>query len=72
MELAQRKGATSITLPSISTGVYGYPMAAAAEIALRTVAAGLAEPIERATFVLFGREAFDVHHNVLKTLELGD
>lgn len=64
LQLAAEKGARTITFPSISTGVYGYPMVAAAEIAVRTVAAGLRAPecpIERATFVLFGAEAFEVH-----------
>ena len=57
LQLAQDRGARTITFPSISTGVYGYPMTPAAEIALQTVAAGL-EEIDQATFVLFGAEAF--------------
>ena len=37
LELAAAKGAKSIAFPCISTGVYGYPKEAAAEIAIRTV-----------------------------------
>ena len=64
MRLAAEKGARAITFPSISTGVYGYPMVEAAGIAVGTVAAELRAtecPIERAAFVLFGAEAFEVH-----------
>ena len=64
LQLAAEKGARTITFPSISTGVYGYPMVEAAEIAVRTVAAELRGPdcpIEKATIVLFGAEAFEVH-----------
>ncbi|MDA3039582.1 MAG: O-acetyl-ADP-ribose deacetylase [Actinomycetota bacterium] len=38
LELAASVGARTIAFPAISTGVYGYPAAAAAEIAVRTVA----------------------------------
>ena len=53
--LADEAGALSIALPSISTGVYGYPVDLAAPVALDAVrtALGAAASIERATFVLF-------------------
>ena len=37
LNLALANGYASIAFPAISTGVYGYPRAAAAEIALKTV-----------------------------------
>jgi len=45
----------SISFPSISTGVYGYPLAEAAPIALRAVRAALgrAPCVKLARFVLF-------------------
>ena len=37
LELARQNGIRSIAFPSISTGVYSYPLEQAAEIAVRTV-----------------------------------
>ncbi len=41
IELAASKGAASLAFPSISTGIYGYPIELAADIAVTTVAATL-------------------------------
>ena len=60
LELAGEQGAAALTLPSISTGVYGYPMNAAAEIALGAVAEFLETSdtsLQQVSFVLFGRSA---------------
>jgi len=43
IEVARTVGATSIAFPAISTGIYGYPPGAAAEIAVATVAAAIRE-----------------------------
>ncbi len=62
LRLAQEKGAKTVTLPAISTGVYGYPIHEAAEIALSSVARTLRSErctIEQVTFVLFGSAAYD-------------
>lgn len=40
LELAVANGARSIAFPSISTGIYGYPVEQAADIAVATVRAG--------------------------------
>jgi len=42
LELAVRHAARSIAFPAISTGVYGYPREAAAEIAIAAVSASVA------------------------------
>ena len=71
LELAAERGAASISFPSISTGVYGYPIADAAEIALRTAIDFLSGPrhsIEKAIFVLFGQSAYEVHAEAAKRL----
>jgi O-acetyl-ADP-ribose deacetylase (regulator of RNase III) len=49
-----------MALPAISAGIYGYPMAEAAEIAVREMRAALERypSIETATFVLFGDAAY--------------
>ncbi|MGD9546646.1 MAG: macro domain-containing protein [Candidatus Krumholzibacteriia bacterium] len=41
LQLAVEEGFTTIAFPSISTGVYGYPIAEACRIALATVREGL-------------------------------
>lgn len=54
--LAAVEGCRSIAFPAISCGVYGYPLAAAARIALTTVRAWLEDGpgrIDLVTFVLF-------------------
>ncbi len=65
LELAASLGARSIAFPSISTGVYGYPVGAAATTALATVLAHLEREVlpELVRFVLFDpatREAYEV------------
>jgi O-acetyl-ADP-ribose deacetylase (regulator of RNase III) len=59
---AERLGARTICSPSIASGTFGFPADAAADVALRTVAAHLGgeTQIERVTFVLRerGYEAF--------------
>ena len=55
MKVAKANGLRSVAFPSISTGVYSYPVAEAARIALRTVLEELEEPgsVDRVRFVLF-------------------
>jgi O-acetyl-ADP-ribose deacetylase (regulator of RNase III) len=70
LKLASAKGIRTLAFPSISTGVYGYPIDAAARVALTTVKDYLAQhpEIERVRFVLFGRPAFEAFARVLKEL----
>ena len=61
-ELASELGARSLTLPAISTGVYGYPLDAAANVAVGTVVEVLRTTetrLRRVTFVLFGEASFE-------------
>ncbi len=55
LKLAEDRHLTKIAFPSISTGVYGYPVDQAARIALRTVADHLsgAGSVTSVTFMLF-------------------
>ena len=56
LELAARSGLRTVAFPSISTGVYGYPIRDASRIALRTVADCLKElpdQVDVVRFVLF-------------------
>jgi len=58
LALAARHGVASIAFPAISCGIYGYPIPAAARIAVHTTAAWLdaAPCIASVTFACFGAE----------------
>jgi O-acetyl-ADP-ribose deacetylase (regulator of RNase III) len=60
LALAEANGVRALALPAISTGVYGYPLDAAAAVAVAAVGAGLAESVgvEEARFWLFDRPAY--------------
>jgi O-acetyl-ADP-ribose deacetylase (regulator of RNase III) len=67
-ELAEERKARSVTFPAISTGIYGYPLAEAAAIAIGEVVRQLERAggsVEEATFVLFDRKAYDAHAKAL-------
>lgn len=70
LKMAEERGARTISFPSISTGVYGYPMREAARIAVREAArflAGEAVSVEAVLLVTFGRESFEAHVLVLES-----
>lgn len=58
LEVAAELDCRTVAFPAISTGVYGYPVEPAAEIALTTTLVELERHprIERVTFVLFSGE----------------
>jgi len=68
LKLAADEGIKSISFPAISTGIYGYPMKGAAEIAIGAIADFLEkhDEIEIVRIVLYGRDAFDIHLGVLE------
>ncbi len=59
LAVAEEHGLRSVAFPSISTGVYGYPMEEAARVALRTIGRYLesGSSIRVVRIVLFGEEA---------------
>jgi len=64
LEMAEERDLRSIAFPSISTGAYRYPMAAAATIALDVVAKHLERSdtkVREVVFVLFDRAAYDTY-----------
>lgn len=69
---ADEKGATDIAFPSISTGIYGYPVSRAAPVALRAVRDALAEAasVRAATFVLYDQATYTAFDAALR--ELGE
>jgi O-acetyl-ADP-ribose deacetylase (regulator of RNase III) len=67
LEVAEEEGLRSLAFPSISTGVYGYPVARAARIALETVMEYLKgrTGIKEVTFVLFSDDDLATYEEVL-------
>jgi O-acetyl-ADP-ribose deacetylase (regulator of RNase III) len=67
LEVAAGHGLRSIAFPSISTGVYGYPIEAASEIAVATVKASLAElpAIQEVIFCCFSEGDWRVYNKRL-------
>lgn len=67
LRLAEENGIRSVVFPAISTGAFGYPLEAAARVAIGTVleqARGLSS-VETIRFALFDETAKDVHERVL-------
>jgi O-acetyl-ADP-ribose deacetylase (regulator of RNase III) len=68
VELANEHDCARVAFPAISTGVYGYPLDDAADVAVRATKEALAAhaAVEEARFWLFGDaayEAFDSAHS---------
>ena len=64
LAMAEERGLRTIAFPSISTGVYGYPLEQAAAIALREVKAHLEKAdtkLQQVIIVLFGKRAYEVY-----------
>ncbi|MCA1688677.1 MAG: macro domain-containing protein [Actinobacteria bacterium] len=70
LALAEENEIGSIAFPAISTGIFGYPVEEAAEVALRTVVEeteGL-EHVRLIRLVLFGEKDFEVHEKALSEI----
>ncbi|MFI0474027.1 O-acetyl-ADP-ribose deacetylase [Halomonas sp. HMF6819] len=67
IELAESVDARSIAFPSISTGIYRFPIEKAAEIAVETVKAALSEnsTVESVTFCCFSESDLAVYEALL-------
>lgn len=62
LELARKNNIGSISFPSISTGVYGYPIEEASIIALKTVKAALDKlNFEEIRFILFSEKDYNIY-----------
>ncbi len=70
LRIASEKGIKSIAFPSISTGVYGYPIEEAARIALRTVIEFLEKDdvVRLVRFVLFSDKDLRAYEEALKEI----
>jgi len=67
LELAVKNGCRSIAFPSISCGIYGYPLDQAAEIAIREVSIFLDKnpEMEKVIFVCFSDEIYSTYSYLL-------
>lgn len=68
LQLAVKQGLKTIAFPSISTGVYGFPIDRASRIAVNTVKAFLEnnESIEKVVFVCFGQHDYQIYQDAAK------
>ncbi|MEE9410130.1 MAG: O-acetyl-ADP-ribose deacetylase [Candidatus Heimdallarchaeota archaeon] len=67
--MAEVVGATSISYPSISTGIYAFPIQQAAPIAINTVLNCLpSNCIREVHFVLFSQRDFDIYSEALQKI----
>jgi O-acetyl-ADP-ribose deacetylase (regulator of RNase III) len=69
LEVAAELDCRTIAFPAISTGVYGYPVERAAEMAIRTTSEELEKhpEIECVTFVLFSDEHLEAFERAMPT-----
>jgi O-acetyl-ADP-ribose deacetylase (regulator of RNase III) len=71
LALAEKNGVTSIAFPSISTGIYGYPIERAATIAVNTVNTCLKQgsSVKEVIFCCFSEEDYQMYKKALKDME---
>ena len=71
LRLAAEHGCRSIAFPSISTGIYGYPIEEASRIALNTIISYIAmnpEALERIEMVTFSGRDYEVYQRAFAQL----
>jgi O-acetyl-ADP-ribose deacetylase (regulator of RNase III) len=71
LNIAEKNKIASIAFPSISTGIFGYPIEEAANVVLKTVLELIdrLKYIKKIRFVLFSKEDFEVYKAVLENVE---
>ncbi|MCP3104149.1 O-acetyl-ADP-ribose deacetylase [Myxococcus sp. K15C18031901] len=69
--LVEARGFRSVAFPSISTGIYRFPIDRAAAIALREIRAGLGRLplLEKVTVVLFSQPDLETYERTLAALD---
>ena len=74
LQLAVAHGLQTVAFPSISTGIYGFPIERACRIALQTVKTFLANDatIQKVSFVCFGQRDYQIYQRAAKEVFGGD
>jgi O-acetyl-ADP-ribose deacetylase (regulator of RNase III) len=74
IELAAERECSRVALPAISTGVYGYPLQEAADVAVSATSGALHDhpAVREARFWLFDRAAYDAFSRALADLGPGE
>ncbi len=69
MEVAAQNEIPELAFPSISTGIYGYPVELAADVAVNTVRSSVSElpSIRRVIFCCFSEGDLRVYERILRT-----
>lgn len=67
LRVADELGAASVAFPAVSAGIYGWPAAAAARIALGTVNRASSR-VSEARFVLFSEQMYEIFRSALDRL----
>ena len=65
LAVAAELGCRTVAFPAISTGIYGYPVALAATVAVAAVREAAVPPIDLVRFVLFSDEAHEVFRRAI-------
>ena len=70
LKVAVENGLKTVSFPSISTGIYGYPVDKAAQVALEAIADFLKQDtrLEEIVFVLFDSRTFEAYQRALGKL----
>jgi O-acetyl-ADP-ribose deacetylase (regulator of RNase III) len=73
LKVAEKNLVKSIAFPALSTGIFGYPIDAAAQIAIKTINEYLKgdTQIEIVRMVLYDQSAYDAHIRALNAIHAG-
>lgn len=73
LRVAEENQVTSVSFPALSTGIFGYPVDAAAQIAIKSITEYLRGDtnIETVRMVLYNKAAYDAHIRALDALNAG-
>ena len=73
LKIAEENQVRSVSFPALSTGIFGYPTGAAAQVAIKAIREYLQKDtkIEVVRMVLYNEAAYDEHLRALQALDAG-